>query len=492
MSVCVVLSLSLPLPLLLLWHHTACCFVCVYAGNALVSLWRELHPSEPRPYTTLPSAFEGDRYLHLRLMATGGYQLQLDIAQLLADCTATMRDLQREWGSLTAGEVAAMAAKAASAQAAAAAAAAAVVAELDAVIDGQQPEQQTVLSLHGATAVVEGGWGSQNGCHSPDSGGSLPLVTGLQLATQNGQYAGSMTGSPSAGGTAALAAELAGPLPAKTQLPNMSQLLQLLQCAPLEVCDQAAVLLVPHSVQSLLFGGQAPDSMQQQQLLGDGVEHCYAAHGVSVIKDLADVNKMLDHLLACPIMAVGIACSSTSSGSQQTALLQLLAPPVGVGSGGGALDAAVYVFEVQQHLLAHEALDSCSQAMSILLSILFEDPNVVKLTEDAMRVGCRLGSRVRDWGFVGLRFGLSSRRNGLSEQVGNRCTWKKQVRKSTLALQPAAKLACTMYHQVLWQMPGCYATQQGRSFRSASNGCGACVALMPANMPPGVVAACQS
>lgn len=39
-----------------------------------MAIWQAHHPDEPRPYTTLPSALEGCRYLVLRLSA-GGYQV---------------------------------------------------------------------------------------------------------------------------------------------------------------------------------------------------------------------------------------------------------------------------------------------------------------------------------------------------------------------------------------------------------------------------------
>jgi hypothetical protein len=33
------------------------------AGAALVAIWNQHHPDQPRPYTTLPSAFDGDRWV---------------------------------------------------------------------------------------------------------------------------------------------------------------------------------------------------------------------------------------------------------------------------------------------------------------------------------------------------------------------------------------------------------------------------------------------
>lgn len=44
------------------------------AGSALMAIWQAKCPDQPKPYTTLPSALEGCKYLVLKL-AANGYQV---------------------------------------------------------------------------------------------------------------------------------------------------------------------------------------------------------------------------------------------------------------------------------------------------------------------------------------------------------------------------------------------------------------------------------
>jgi hypothetical protein len=340
----------------------------------MLACWKQHYPGLPKPYTTLPEAFEGCRYLHL--LPGASWKLQLDIQQMIADCAATMRDMRGDWKAVAAAGAAAVAARAPSLQEAtspAAEAAAAAGAELDAAAVGNRGEvtastQAAEPTAVGAAAAGPIAYAGPASTASDSSSTSAVAAVTLQQGQQALSYLSVQQQQPA--------------------VPNMSQLLQLLAYAPQEICSRASVVLVPEVAQSLLFADQGDDSssalqQQLQQLAGSAAASTYEAQGIQIVSDAAAASQVSDHLMACPILAFGMCCSSSGSssgGNEAPVLLQVLAPPI-VSGEGAALDAAVYVFDVRCLQQQQQ-----SAALLTLLNILLEDVRVVKLVEDAAHV----------------------------------------------------------------------------------------------------------
>jgi hypothetical protein len=174
-------------------------------------------------------------------------------------------------------------------------------------------------------------------------------------------------------------------------VPDMTQLLQLLAYAPPDICTSAGVKLVPVAAQPLLFAHQGDSSaelQQLQQLADSAAASALASQGIRFVTDAAAASQVCDHLMACPILAFGVCCgSSSSSGKDAPVLLQVLAPPC--VTGDVLVDAAVYVFDVRGQ---QDSQQQQSAALLTLLKILLEDVRVVKLVDDAAHVsgGCSL------------------------------------------------------------------------------------------------------
>jgi hypothetical protein len=331
----------------------------------------------PKPYTTLPEAFDGCRYLHL--LPDAGWKLQLDIQQMTADCAATMRDMRGDWEAVAAAGAAAVAARApsllavedtTSTTAAAAAGDQVGLSDRGYGDDGTAPTLVQSAATGTAESAQDGAGGATSSAASDSS--STSGIAAAVLQQQLGQ----------------LGYEEPTHLSMQQQqpaVPNMTQLLQLLAYAPAEICSSASVVLVPELAQSLLFADQADGSpvlQQLQQLTGSAAASAYAAQGIQFVSDAVAASQVCDHLMACPILAFGMcssSSSSSSSGGEAPVLLQVLAPPM-ISGEGAALDAAVYVFDVRGQQQQQSA------ALLTLLNILLEDVRVVKLVEDAAHV----------------------------------------------------------------------------------------------------------
>jgi hypothetical protein len=358
-------------------------------ADVMLACWKQHYPGLPKPYTTLPEAFEGCRYLHL--LPGASWKLQLDIQQMIADCAATMRDMRGDWEAVAAAGAAAVAARAPSLQEATSPAAAAAGAELNAAAAGNGGEVTALAQVAEPTA---GGAGAGPTAYtgpastaSDSSSSSVVAAVGLQQDQQELSYLSVQQQQPA--------------------VPNMTQLLQLLAYAPQEICSRASVVLVPEVAQSLLFADQGDGSssalqQQLQKLAGSAAASTYEAQGIQIVSDAAAASQVSDHLMACPILAFGMCCSSSgssSSGNEAPVLLQVLAPPI-VSGEGAALDAAVYVFDVR----GQQQQQQQSAALLTLLNILLEDVRVVKLVEDAAHVSEVVSPFVTQPAALGLAF----------------------------------------------------------------------------------------
>eukprot|EP00775_Hariotina_reticulata_P009925 gene9925-10081_t len=403
------------------------------AGAALVAIWNQHHPNQPRPYTTLPSAFDGDRYLQLKL-GHGGYMVQLDVQQLCMDCQKTMQELQADWDSVAAAGATAMTVQAAgnlpdTAVAAdglevgttshpqttsssdttavgvphatdppvsptalqpyspmAAAALAAQHTQLHTALEGQS---HGLLLSSSTPAAVNG---SVNPAAAVAVAVGSPFSSGAVCSPLRGQL-GEPESHRAAGAGQAKPAGVkdVGQNDVMTQprVPDMSQLLKLLTLCSGEACASAQVAFVPAALQQLMFSEVEPESVrdQLQQLQGSADD---AAHHVKRIHEMESLNSMLDHLLVCPLVALDctVAEVAGSAGAESNGtgggpvtellLVQVLAPPANVG--GCSMAAMAYVFEVSAELLM------TGRQLNVLLSILLEDSRVVKLVNGAQQV----------------------------------------------------------------------------------------------------------
>lgn len=174
------------------------------------------------------------------------------------------------------------------------------------------------------------------------------------------------------------------------RVPNMSQLLKLLTVCCGEPCAAAPVVFVPSVLQQLMFSEAEADSVRDQLLQQQGSPDD-GAHCVKRLHNTAALNSMLDHLLVCPLVALGCTVAgvvgSGSAGSNgaggaavsELLLVQVLAPPANVS--GCSMAAATYVLEVSADLMM------TGRPLNVLLSILLEDARVVKLVDGAQEVG---------------------------------------------------------------------------------------------------------
>jgi hypothetical protein len=276
---------------------------------------------------------------------------------MIADCAATMRDMRGDWEAVAAAGAAAVARRASSLQQPVETPAA------DVEIAGQPA----------AAAEAEAGFG-HDGASSHASGSSSPSAAAS--AAQQSQEQMQHTGQQQ------LQQQQQQPA-----VPNMMQLLQLLAYAPPGICSTARVVLVPEAAQALLFAHQGEEAavLQQLQQLSEGAAaSAYSAQGIRIVLDAAAASQVCDHLMACPILAFGVCCSSSSGssgGKEVPVLLQVLAPPT--VSNDVAVEAAVYVFDVRGQQQQQSA------ALLTLLNILLEDVRVVKLVDDAAHVSCK-------------------------------------------------------------------------------------------------------
>lgn len=280
----------------------------------------------------------------------------------------------------------------------------------------------------GGSAAV----GAANSSNSPkllqmtESNSSQPIAQGSDT-TQGPPSSPSRSASSSGVGHDSCANAAAGHAPGPSkhdaglqqlQIPNLQQLLSLLSCAPPGVCQHAGVVWVPGAVQHLMFTEQdrtttiqdSTHSSQRHAAAAWAFDGGYQLYGIQKLQDATGVDHMLDHLLACPILAVGCCVahiqatpapsgptvprgSADGAGSapatvattkQHQLLLHVLAPPVVGRDSGSVLDASVYVFEVTRHKQSQQQQNSAAgghDKLQLLFSILLEDAHVVKLVD---------------------------------------------------------------------------------------------------------------
>lgn len=329
-------------------------------------------------------------------------QVQLDLQQYMEDCKAAMQQMQSSWQNVADAITISIAAKVSQVSASSTDTdATATVAECTptAVSGGGSEGSQQMLQLRLPTETSLGTPGTDDAAAaaaSPSFAGDAAAPAAARRSSAGSGFSAigpaELRRTASGQGTAVL----------QPQVPNMQQLLNLLSYAPPGICQHAAVVWVPEAVQQLMFShneaanpqqggpaGQAASGMASAAMMSS-YDGGYELYGIQKLQDSAGVNRMLDHLLACPILAIG-GCvtpihAAANPGSpaatadrQQQILLQVLAPPVVGHDSRSALDAAVYVFEVPRKQ-QQGGVGGCKQ-LAVLLRILLEDARVVKLVD---------------------------------------------------------------------------------------------------------------